>query len=794
MDRILCILTALLVYSASMAQDNLLRGRKAVFENRPDYGLTISVTDDSELTDGAFQENTRLWFLRECVGWYSSASVHAFWFDLGVPQDIGKVRLHASAGAGGVQWPDRLLVLAGDAPDCLAVLEDLVDTSRSRLPAYGEGQYTFWFESTFQPVRARYLKFLVYANQDFPYFFTDEIEALKAEDSAREPAPATRCRGSTEDFLRLERLDALFEEDSRRVLDNLARSGKPMDKSALAEIQARPRMPLLKLMRDDTDFPLNQAQTELSRLNQKALANVGLSGTPVWWTERWAPFHAFDWPGKKHTAEKCLLPGERRNLAFAIANAKTLPCIPFIRVSSSVPVWLSQVVCSMASGEFCNANRLEELAMSGDGWRPSPLEPGESRLFFLTVDVPQKTLPGEQNIAVTIDGAKPALECRILIGKVPFPQELSTELGLWDYLNRLGCHAQVIDESNLQDSLTLLRKYQFNLSWAHETALPFLKPEMFSDADELLVSPDFSGLDSWLARVGKFRSYAVFLGGDWKRQFNFGRDILKESASFRRRVTAFLSAMATHFENRHGIQADRVLIHCIDEACTPEQEALLHAWCIAVASATAPSGHHFRTYGNPAVRPNEILPRTEIGFLQPHCPYTPEKLAACVSIAESRPVGSQFGFYACLNRTRERDPYSYYALPFRFGFLTPGFRGVGFWNLGTAARGINECDYKGRTFSALYFIGNRIFSSRQWEAIFEAREDYEYLRMLQKCAERPIPEQGEAAALLASIRKKILDELPPRQNENFSLWREPKKRDVADDQTSAIWHLLQKIH
>ena len=49
----------LLMCCALFAQENLLSGKKAVFENRPDYGLTRSDTDAEELTDGKFREKKR---------------------------------------------------------------------------------------------------------------------------------------------------------------------------------------------------------------------------------------------------------------------------------------------------------------------------------------------------------------------------------------------------------------------------------------------------------------------------------------------------------------------------------------------------------------------------------------------------------------------------------------------------------------------------------------------------------------------------------------------------------------
>ena len=776
-------ISILLLCCALFAQENILAGKKAVFENRPDYGLTRSDTDAEELTDGKFRENDRIWFHKESVGWYASAPVHSFYFDLGEEKSIGRVRVHASAGAGGVQWPERLLVLVGDSPNTFALLEDLAATEREKLPEYGSGKYTHWFESTFKPVRARYLKFIVFADKDFPYFFSDEIQAFAAEGEAA--APTDLVAGTTAEFLRHEKLLALFRSDCMRVIENAKRVGDTSLQNDLAAVLRRnPRASSLKMLKDDTDFPLNDTQVELVGKNLRLMYKSGIRKPTAWWGDRWAPFHSFSWPEDRPSIEKKMLPGERRSIALCVSNASMEFKVRF-GASCPLPFTVRQTICSLTSNNFFNSNRLEQLK-SINGFYEMNMQPGESRMVFITVALPRDARPGSYTLKVALENGN-AVDCRILVGHTKFPERLSTDLGFWDYLNSLRCHGQVIDETNLEGCLALLRDYQVNLAWAHESALPFIKPEMFNEKDELATAIDFGGIDRWLERVGEHRSYALFLGGDWRRQFNFGKDILKENESFQRRVTSFLTALAAHFENRWKIGADNVVIHCIDEACTPEQEALLHAWCEAVATAKSPSGKHFLTYGNPAIRAGEVLPRTEIAFLQPLCPYNKAQLETCVQTAFERPKEYSFGFYSCSNRSRERDPYSYYALPFRFGFLFPNFKGVGFWNLGTAPRDVNEIDYAGRTFSALYFAGDKILTSRQWEAIFEGREDYEYLLMLRELS---VKQKNEKAAELC---RKVILELSMEldgDEKAISLWDTPKDRSRADSQTSRIWDLL----
>ena len=75
--------------------------------------------------------------------------------------------------------------------------------------------------------------------------------------------------------------------------------------------------------------------------------------------------------------------------------------------------------------------------------------------------------------------------------------------------------------------------------------------------------------------------------------------------------------------------------------------------------------------------------------------------------------------------------------------------------------------------------------SRQWEAIFEGREDYEYLLMLKSL------KGEEAAKLRETIRAELMNELEGDEDA-ISLWTTPKDRTTADRQTSQIWELLNK--
>ena len=139
------------------------------------------------------------------------------------------------------------------------------------------------------------------------------------------------------------------------------------------------------------------------------------------------------------------------------------------KISSPFPVTLLRAFSSDDANFFFNSNRLEKQTPDNGEYRVELL-PGESIQFFLKVAVPAEAKPGKYTISVGNYNFRK--DFNLIVGKLKFPAELSTEYGTWDYLNTLGCHAQSVDKSNIDAALQLIREYQMNVSWGHEAALP----------------------------------------------------------------------------------------------------------------------------------------------------------------------------------------------------------------------------------------------------------------------------------------------------------------------------------
>ncbi len=787
-------LAAVCAASTILYGGNLAAGKRFVYEQRPTYHLTTDANDPLDLTDGKFK-NDDIWFYKESVGWYGGA-YYSFHIDLGERVSIDKVRIHMAQGHGSVHYPVRLLMLAGHRPDKMTVVCDMIAVNRDIIPPYENGRHRMWLESkNHRAFKARYVKFIVFPEQDSTYFFTDEIEILSGPANAPTLFTDRAFQGNTAGFINFMRLEERLNLDAAQIRQNAALAHSNFNVARLVDQISRNHQNLA-LLKDNTDFPINQAQIELAKANQQIMHQAGLSGIVMWSAVRWDVFTSFQYPQDDPSCyDLAMSAGESRNMALNFTNADPGKKVVRFKVDSPFPVTVMRGFSMADARNFFNSNRLEELTIQ-NGYYSFELLPGESVQIFLKAAVPATAAPGSYTVIATLDNGTKK-EYKITLGHLKFPAELSTLYGTWDYLNSLRCHGQVVDQSNLARAMQLIRDYQMNLSWGHEAALPKVTPDMFGDDDSLIKPLDFTKLDQWLHSMPGFRRYALFGGGNLKSRLNTGFEPLQNRERFMARLTNYLNAIAAHIENDLNMDVSKFMLHFIDEASTPEQKAILATWTLAITRAASPSGKHFISYGNPFPARHELYAYPEIDMYQPsNSACSRDVIMQLMSINSVRRSNGEFGLYSCANRFTERDAYIYCGGTFRLGFLFENYVGSSFWNLATAPRDVCDFSYSGRYFSPWYFRGNDIFVSRQYEAIWEGREDYEYLNLLKIITGKLIadnhPLAFEAGKLAADIRQDLIHELSTATNDT-SLWITPKKRDVADIHRRKIWLLMEKV-
>ena len=736
---------------------NLLAGKTAVYEQRPNYRLTTDANDPKDLTDG----HTNTWqihFYKSSVGWDSEFYV-AILFDLGKVMDIGEIKVHTSQGHGSVNLPEELIVMAGNSSDEFAILDDMI-ASNPDLPKYDDGPKVFWVTAKNKPVKARYIKFIASPHKDSTFFFLDEI-SVSAGKNGIPVEQLARFKGTTQEFIKFSRLQERLKRDLNIIRNNIKTSGSKRSLNALADQLQKDAAATRQFSKVNTDFPLNQAQIKLAEFQQKLLADAGYKGLVLWGGNRWDMFTSFQFPGKaKLDSVLKMTPGETRSFVINAANANAGKMNVKFSVESPLAVEVNETINAVDTSNFMNANRLQPLKANGKQYQIDLL-PGESSQLFFRVVLPRNLKAGNYPVKVKFANGK-VVTTTIKANGFKFPESLTAEYGTWDYLNDFGCHGNAIDKNNFGRALELMRAYQMDLCWGHEIALPFARPDMFDANGKLIKTLDFTKLDAWLNQMKGFKRYALFGGGGLNKRLNFGYLPEKDPEPFTKRLVSYLNALAERIEKVHKLPVDQFRLHFVDEASTPAQKELLKTWCRGVKLATSPSGKKFYSYGNPFFGAKDgIYHYPELDIIQPNPGYYQrEEIERFIKADQLRKGIGFTGLYICRNRVRQRDAYMYFGMISRLGILFDNFIGTGFWNIACGPKDISELDYTGRIFTTWYFIGNDIHVSRQTEAILEGREDFEYMLLLKnllpalKKSNPALAKEGEK--LLASIKAEIL--------------------------------------
>lgn len=794
MKNIIILISAFIVcQNMLLAETNLLSNIPASFEFPPNYSLTEDFKDATDLTDGKII-NDNVWFYKDGVGWHGG-KYYSISFAFGSVQPVDRVRIRLSAGRSGVYWPQKIYVLASNDGENFALLDEIMSRIEDTLPPYDDKGSQVWADSISLNRRFSYLRFLVIPEAGNGYFFTDEIEAIKSDkDSLPSLEGLGTFAGRADAFLNNLHLNAIQENDLAALSRNAKLLGVDWDVSALMTELEKGGEAMLAHDKIDSNFPLNASQRRIAAENQRIFAKAGLAGLVIRPVFRYAPFNAFTCPDKIASAPAPLrlYPGERRYQAIAIANADAKTAEVAISISGDIPVTLYHVVSMMHLDHFFNANRLEQLKASNNEFHLEVL-PGENSQLYVEFEAPRNAAAGKHSFSLNFSNGE-TLNYMVEVGHAfVMPEKLSTAFGTWDYLYNLnGKHNSQINNDNLARAQELIERNQMNNLWVDEMAMPVVRGDMFND-EELVAKLDFTKFDIWYERMGRLgQTYGIFFGLHIKEQAHFGIEPIENPELFRKRMTAYVMNVAEHLEKDLNVSPSKFFWHCQDESYSLEHEKKLAIY----AEAIHESRTGFRMYSNPLMSTELAdfdFPYLDI-LVRP-CTYSYENILKYIA-ADARRLapGQCFGFYSCENRTRQRDPYFYYGLPFRAGLLFREFQGICFWNFASAPQNLAEFDSIRDEFSTLYFKGNEIFSSKQFECIFEAREDYEYLMNLHRLNARLKANSSKFAAegekLEKDIRNEILEEFRPGMPGSF--WTFPKDRTVADRQREIMWSFFEK--
>ena len=721
-----------LTVSAAEPGKNLLKGVKAVYETKPTYNLTHDKNDASDLTDGVAKHGA-IWFYKSSVGW--KAQHCGFSFDLGKVVNAGKIRIHTTSGRSGVKPPEKIYVLGSTDNRHFALLDEIVQ--RNKFPYYdGKKGIAYWIEGKKLDSKVRYLRFVINPDRNNLFFFLDEVELLEGSADSAELTnaiyPASEI-GFVNTLGMVERL----EQDIAQIRKN-AKALRVSDHLFALEADIRKDFEEMTRYRtDNSDFPLNKAQKLLAAENQRLYSDPGAKGAvdPRFekvvfsWMPRYAVSNSFTMPQFWNVPEEMyMFPGERRNFAFNLTNPLPKTETVVIRIDSELPIQVNRAVASVTQTQFFNANRLEKIAVKNNTFRVRVI-PGETVQIFGRVTVPANETRRHPKVSFVMPD-KAVYTIPVTVGSGwQMPETFNTRFGMWDYIIARNSRFAVTDK-NLPQIMELIRDSKLDWTWISDYYLPYITPDIYT-GNEITKKLNMKNIDNWLSLMGKQgKHFSIFFGIQNKNFVNLGIDPKKDPASYKARIAAFMKLMAKYLKERWGIDPTNVSVLTWDEAYDPEHKLIVRL----CAEAIRESNCGFHSFSDAALS-SEKDTLLNVEILNPLTPFGKGQLKLYRLLNEKRLAANknlQWGFYRCNANTRDLDPYTYYGLTFRTGWFFDNFFGGGFWQLSDAPRTLAELDYRNEICCALYFNGDKVYSSKQFESIYEAREDVEYMLCLKK--------------------------------------------------------------
>jgi hypothetical protein len=782
--------------------ENIALGAKYTLHPGPNYGLCTDPLDKIQLTDG---QSTRayFWTQKGTVGWVH-ASYATVTVDLKRVEPIGGVALTTAAGVAGVCWPGEVRILTSDDGKTFFDRGDLLALDVKRNGPLPKKYSIRRLVTNELHARGRYVTFLMLPLAGGAYTFVDEVEVFRGPAKLLSVEPSGKPIRDVREYAdrgRIERAVRIRWRDDATALAEL------IERSALetaAKTRLRQRLAAIReqlaasCVAAGDDFkailPIGSAHAQLFQLQADVWRALKAAPLTAWVPNTWDPLELV---GTLPTAparamEVHLMRGEWRAAAVNLANStdtaqqvalrlEGLPGGPMPKIVS-----VHDVPWTDTSHAKPVAAALPEAARSAAGWTVSVL-PGLVHQVWLTWHVTDLA-PGDYRGTLVAESAGHAalrIPVRLKVWPPKFPTATTLGLGGWCYTNGRGAYG--VNPENRPAFLKHVKQRFVNTPWAGGGVL--LNFKLAGNPPQVTLNT--AELDDWIAQWPDARRYMVFLSA--------GRTIAgtdMDSPEFESRVAAWISAWVRHLA-RKGIGPDRLGLLIHDEPNESTDVAPIVAWARAVRKAQ-PQVVIWEdpTYRDPTKAPAAMLEACDV-----LCPNRPMWLANKPAFERvylgQRQRGRQLNLYSCSGPARLLDPYSYYRLQ-AWQCWQIGATASFFWALGDNSRVSSWCEYLAQAgpFTPLFIDQRTIVAGKQMEAIRESAEDYEYLVMLRRAAERAKaagrsgPAVAEAQRLLTAGVREVLDAAPDaRQIE----WLEPKDRRGADQLRVKILECLMTL-
>lgn len=815
---------------------NIALGKSYTFSRPANYEHTMDDGDSVQLTDSELATGTKMHTKRTAVGWTRPATsaeandLIEINFDLVSDQPINGVDFSTTQGLD-IRFPAHIYVeVSADGQKFYSITDMIVDNSNpDPVPIHDSAtmaRYTFKVNNL--NTHGRYLKLKIQALT----VFSDEVRIWNGGLSL--PYEEDVSNDNSKMMLSIRNI---LEDTASKIKSNA--NSDPAILSNINAIKSRfnkfdlsngekdsfePYFPQLASVATEGIAKLRAIQIDLLKQNSLAWQKRGVSGTILWPYGKWNTIDITSIPDRGGVSQGVTIHtmnGERKNGSFMISNATNDEKTYSISVNG------------LPGGASVSLFKVQTLELTGPGLFSDMLIPlsgntvsvpaGMNVQIWMHVS-PNGVPVGQHQGKITISegGATVEMPIKLNISNFNFPNKFSLGYSGWEGLDRRYLtpadpgQVKIAVTENYERLLELTRIYK--LDWPFHGGHVFqihptlsLKANNFDASGNFIVPTGYyTHFDNWVNDFPNASKYILFIGLDFTSlttMKTFAETNYETNPElFNKKVRSWTEAFEDHLISR-SIPLNKVAFHLIDELEIPN-DPIYMKWAKAMIDKPLKNNSRIEIFVNPIrYKPQDspvIGGQKMYDVTDVVCPGYNTTIKFGTSqghyafITDLYNRGKKLCFYTGLGKA---DGYEY-TNGVVLGWIAFKYNLSAVFNYALTRAGQRNINYykddRRGDFSPLYFSGTNVYASKNMEGLYEGRNSYEYLKILQsfkKYIEENQPSRTDLVSRINSRVNSSIDNVAGGILSNVDLLNNPNRVDktVAERELVSLWTLINEL-
>lgn len=753
--------------------ENIALGMPYTFSEAPNFTICTDKGDTKQLTDGLYCQHANpeggfyFWTQKGSVGWKKLRTPVEITLDLGEVRPISGVSLRTAAGKDCVLWPGALEIFVSNDNSKFYYVTDLTETKRYSFP-FRENVYGIHnYKNEKLKTKGRYVMFRCFPAGN--YFFCDEIEVYSGpEEYLKLKTPGREVTGAFleqllitkgmknrmfSDIIAIEKMDIKLKEKLGDKNPGKIRAKLQSLWNEVYKYEFRSEPETITAV-----VPLNGLHERIIAVHSDILNLKGFKGILLRHKDRYEKISLFDEPAEDPPSVKArLMNGECRADTLNISNCTREASRISFRVKGLPAPDVMKVynVCGVDTREkIVDFSALVELKDKNGLYEVNAPAGMTTQLWFAFN--PRSVKPGvyEGEIEFSSLEWKDKAPLSLTVSPIAFPEKNGLKTIMWDYLYppQYG-----ISDQNAPEAAKLMKDHFVNVATAGLAVAAFPTEKDVDPQGNIVRKLDFSAFDKWIERRPDAAVYHIYLEQSSDKAFAGKRAGTPE---FERAVSQWTREIAAHAASK-GIKPSHLQFNILDEPAAPADYKFLGFWAKAVKSVQtgivifcSPSmmtNDEFLKYSQETLNLMDVV----CVRLDEYLSVIPQDVRKYLTLRAEKGMELWFYMYPEGGGVRFFDPAYYRLQPYQ-AFANKAI-GSGFWSLadiGSAKTSWNPYLMpSGFNYSPVYITPSSITTAKQFEALREGIEDYQYLTMLRQANDYDYAWNLATSVITRAVRK-----------------------------------------